>query len=72
MLAPKVTRPLASLLFARFATSATAQDIAITLDDLPYVVPSTALTDPIYNTPDLYAGPRGLSQIERIMGRKSQ
>jgi peptidoglycan/xylan/chitin deacetylase (PgdA/CDA1 family) len=40
MFAPKVTRPLAGILFALFATSATAQDIAITLDDLPYVMPS--------------------------------
>ncbi len=31
-----------------------------------------ALQDPLYSLPDLYAGPRGLSQIERIMGSKSE
>jgi len=34
----------------------------ITVDD--------ALADPVYTRPDLYAGPRGLSQIERVLGRK--
>ncbi len=27
-----------------------------------------ALRDPLYSAPDLYAGPRGISQIERVMG----
>lgn len=30
-----------------------------------------ALKDPLYSSPDLYAGARGLSQIERVLGRKS-
>lgn len=36
-----------------------------------FITVEEALTDPLYSAPDLYAGPRGLSQIERIMGRKS-
>lgn len=31
-----------------------------------------ALADPLYAAPDAYAGPRGLSQIERVLGRKSE
>lgn len=31
-----------------------------------------ALTDGLYSAPDLYAGARGLSQIERVIGRKSE
>lgn len=30
-----------------------------------------AMSDPLYSAPDLYAGPRGLSQIERVVGLKS-
>lgn len=30
-----------------------------------------AMCDPFYAMPDLYAGPRGLSQIERVMGHPS-
>ncbi len=36
-----------------------------------FITVEEALTDPLYSAADLYAGPRGLSQIERIMGRKS-
>jgi peptidoglycan/xylan/chitin deacetylase (PgdA/CDA1 family) len=36
-----------------------------------FVTVDQALRDPIYAAPDLYAGPRGLSQIERITGRWS-
>lgn len=31
-----------------------------------------ALADPLYSAADIYAGARGLSQIERVMGRKSE
>lgn len=37
-----------------------------------FVTVAEALEDPLYAAPDLYAGPRGLSQIERVMGRKSE
>lgn len=30
-----------------------------------------AMSDPLYSAPDIYAGARGLSQIERVMGYKS-
>jgi len=33
-----------------------------------FVTVQQALSDPIYSAPDLYAGPRGLSQIERVIG----
>ncbi|MEM9580957.1 MAG: polysaccharide deacetylase family protein [Pseudomonadota bacterium] len=36
-----------------------------------FVSVQDALEDPFYALPDLYAGPRGLSQIERVMGRKA-
>ena len=37
-----------------------------------FVAVEDALADPFYSLPDIYAGPRGLSQIERVMGRKSE
>lgn len=37
-----------------------------------FVSVAQALEDPLYAAPDLYRGPRGLSQIERVMGRKSE
>jgi len=37
-----------------------------------FITVDQAMRDPLYSAPDIYAGPRGLSQIERIMGRKSQ
>ncbi|MEO0913965.1 MAG: polysaccharide deacetylase family protein [Pseudomonadota bacterium] len=36
-----------------------------------FVTVEEAISDPLYSAPDLYAGPRGLSQIERFMGRSS-
>lgn len=36
-----------------------------------FITVAEAMTDPVFSAPDLYAGPRGLSQIERVMGRKS-
>lgn len=36
-----------------------------------FITVTQALTDPLYDAPDLYAGARGLSQIERVMGHKS-
>ncbi|MEM8789283.1 MAG: polysaccharide deacetylase family protein [Pseudomonadota bacterium] len=37
-----------------------------------FVPVEEALRDPLFAMPDLYAGPRGLSQIERVMGRPSE
>ncbi|KIT16560.1 polysaccharide deacetylase family protein [Jannaschia aquimarina] len=37
-----------------------------------FVTVEEAMRDPFYAMPDLYAGPRGLSQIERVMGRPSE
>ncbi len=37
-----------------------------------FITVDVALTDPVYSRPDLYAGSRGLSQIERVIGRKSE
>lgn len=37
-----------------------------------FIAIEDALADPFYTLPDIYVGPRGLSQIERIMGRKSE
>ncbi|MEM7489694.1 MAG: polysaccharide deacetylase family protein [Pseudomonadota bacterium] len=37
-----------------------------------FVTVEHALADPLYAAPDLYAGPRGLSQIERVMGQASE
>ncbi|PJI84986.1 polysaccharide deacetylase [Yoonia maricola] len=37
-----------------------------------FITVDEAMMDPIYTAPDLYAGARGLSQIERVMGRKSE
>ncbi|MEM7728781.1 MAG: polysaccharide deacetylase family protein [Pseudomonadota bacterium] len=34
-----------------------------------FVTVEEAMRDPFYAMPDLYAGPRGLSQIERVIGR---
>lgn len=36
-----------------------------------FVTVEQALTDPLYTMPDNYAGARGLSQIERVMGEAS-
>ena len=36
-----------------------------------FVTLPDALRDPLYAAPDLYAGPQGLSQIERVMGHKA-
>jgi peptidoglycan/xylan/chitin deacetylase (PgdA/CDA1 family) len=36
-----------------------------------FITVNKALSDPMYSRPDLYAGARGLSQIERVLGRKS-
>ena len=36
-----------------------------------FITVEQAMTDPLYTAPDIYAGARGLSQIERIMGEKS-
>ncbi|WP_373636580.1 polysaccharide deacetylase family protein [Yoonia sp. BS5-3] len=36
-----------------------------------FITVQEALTDPLYSAPDLYAGARGLSQIERVMGQQS-
>lgn len=36
-----------------------------------FITVEQAMTDPLYTAPDKYAGPRGLSQIERVMGEKS-
>lgn len=36
-----------------------------------FITVQEALTDPVFSGPDLYAGARGLTQIERVMGRKS-
>ncbi|WP_208352827.1 polysaccharide deacetylase family protein [Pseudaestuariivita rosea] len=37
-----------------------------------FVTVEKALSDPLYTMPDLYSGPRGLSQIERVIGRQSE
>lgn len=37
-----------------------------------FITVQEALTDPIYTAKDRYAGPRGLSQIERVMGQASE
>jgi peptidoglycan/xylan/chitin deacetylase (PgdA/CDA1 family) len=37
-----------------------------------FITVSEAMTDPLYSKPDIYVGPKGLSQIERIMGHKSE
>ena len=37
-----------------------------------FITVKEAMTDPLYAAPDLYSGARGLSQIERVMGRKSE
>lgn len=37
-----------------------------------FITVENAMSDPLFAAPDLYAGPRGLSQIERMMGRKSE
>lgn len=37
-----------------------------------FITVEEALSDPFYQEPDIYAGPRGLSQIERVMGFKSE
>ena len=36
-----------------------------------FLTVENAMTDSVFSAPDLYAGARGLSQIERVMGRKS-
>lgn len=41
-------------------------------EDWSFVAIEEALADPFYALPDIYAGRRGLSQIERVMGRKSE
>lgn len=33
-----------------------------------FITVAQAMSDPFYSLPDLYAGPRGLSQIERVLG----
>ncbi len=37
-----------------------------------FITVNDAMADPLYSAPDIYAGARGLSQIERVMGRKSE
>lgn len=37
-----------------------------------FITVGEALSDPVFSRPDLYEGPRGLSQIERVLGRKSE
>jgi peptidoglycan/xylan/chitin deacetylase (PgdA/CDA1 family) len=37
-----------------------------------FITVGKALADPVYSRPDRYAGARGLSQIERVLGRKSE
>jgi hypothetical protein len=41
-------------------------------EDWVFISVKEALTDELYSAPDLYVGARGLSQIERVMGRKSE
>jgi peptidoglycan-N-acetylglucosamine deacetylase len=40
-------------------------------DGWTFITVEDAMTDPVFSAPDLYAGARGLSQIERVMGQKS-
>lgn len=35
-----------------------------------FITVDEALAHPVFSRPDLYAGPRGLSQIERVLGHK--
>lgn len=37
-------------------------------DGWSFITVEHALADPVYDAPDLYVGPRGLSQIERVIG----
>ena len=37
-------------------------------DGWSFITAGEALGDPVYDAPDLYVGPRGLSQIERVIG----
>ncbi|MCV3274462.1 polysaccharide deacetylase family protein, partial [Roseobacter sinensis] len=37
-----------------------------------FITVEQALSDPFYQMPNRYAGPRGLSQIERVMGQPSE
>lgn len=37
-----------------------------------FVTVEEALADPLHAMPDLYAGPRGLLQIERVIGHPSK
>jgi len=39
-------------------------------NDWQFITVEQALTDPLFTAPDLYAGPMGLSQIERVIGHK--
>lgn len=36
-----------------------------------FITVEDAMKDPLYSAPDIYAGPRGLSQIERVIGQAS-
>ncbi|MEM7614941.1 MAG: hypothetical protein AAF245_07830, partial [Pseudomonadota bacterium] len=36
-----------------------------------FITVEEALTDPLFDAPERYTGPRGLSQIERVIGRAS-
>lgn len=36
-----------------------------------FITVAEALADPVFSRPDLYSGPRGVSQIERVLGKVS-
>ncbi|MFY0596495.1 MAG: polysaccharide deacetylase family protein [Cognatishimia sp.] len=39
-------------------------------NDWQFITVDQALKDPLFTAPDLYIGPKGLSQIERVIGHK--
>lgn len=68
-------KALFALLIACLPLAGAAQQVAITIDDLPallprnpakgwsFVTPPEALNDPLYSAKDSYTGPRGVTQV---------